>query len=159
MGRFLSERFALHAALAQERDAGRSIVFTNGVFDMLHAGHVRSLAGAATLGDVLVVGINDDASVRRLKGEKRPIVPLEQRAEVLVALASVSYVVAFSEDTPEKLIREVRPDILAKGEDYADKEVVGADFVRANGGRVELIPLVAGVSTTDLVLEILRRYR
>jgi D-beta-D-heptose 7-phosphate kinase/D-beta-D-heptose 1-phosphate adenosyltransferase len=159
VGRFVSDKKELAAALDKERAAKRTIVFTNGVFDLLHAGHVASLKGARSLGDVLVVGVNDDESVKRLKGDKRPIVPLAQRAEVIAALASVDYVTAFSEDTPAKLIEAVRPDVLAKGQDYAGKEVVGADFVKKNGGRVELIPLVAGISTTDLVTEILRRYR
>src|SRR5207248_9430958 len=126
---------------------------------LLHAGPVRSLAGARSLGDVLVVGVNDDASVKRLKGEKRPIVPLDQRGEVLAALESVSFVAPFSEDTPIELIKAVKPDVLAKGQDYANKEVVGADFVKKNGGKVELIPLLPGVSTSDLVQEILRRFR
>lgn len=159
MGRFVTDRKELAAALDEERAAKRKIVFTNGVFDLLHAGHVASLEGAASLGDVLVVGVNDDASVKRLKGDKRPILALEQRAAVLAALEAVDYVAPFSEDTPAKLIEAVKPDVLAKGQDYANKEVVGADFVKAHGGRVELIPLVPGISTTDLVTEILRRYR
>lgn len=158
MGRYVPDWKDLGRALDEERRAGRRVVFTNGVFDLLHAGHVRSLQGAASLGDVLVVGLNDDASVRRLKGEKRPIVPLAQRAEVVAALACVAYVTAFPEDTPARLIEAVAPDVLAKGADYAGKLVVGADFVEARGGRVELIPLVEGVSTTDLVQEILQRY-
>ncbi len=159
MGRYLPDRSELSRALDAERAAKRRVVFTNGVFDMLHAGHVRSLAGAASLGDVLVVGVNDDESVRRLKGDKRPIVTLAQRAEVLAALAAVAFVAPFSEDTPENLIREVRPDILVKGRDYEGKTVVGAEFVQSYGGRVELMPMVPNVSTTDLVAEILRRYR
>lgn len=159
LGVWLPDWKVLRERLDAERGKGRRIVFTNGVFDLLHAGHVRSLQGARSLGDLLVVGVNDDASVRRLKGARRPIVPLEQRAEVLAALASVDYVTGFSEDTPEKLVEAVAPDVLAKGADYAGKEVVGADFVRARGGRVELIPLVAGISTTDLVTEILERHR
>lgn len=159
MGRYVADWKELEKALDVERAAGRRVVFTNGVFDMLHAGHVRSLAGAASLGDVLVVGINDDDSVKRLKGALRPIVPLEQRAEIVAALAAVGYATRFGEDTPEKLIQRVKPDVLAKGADYANKEVVGADFVKKNGGKVELIPLVPGVSTTDLVAEILRRHR
>lgn len=159
MGRYLPDRNELAEAIAAEKKKGRKVVFTNGVFDLLHAGHVRSLAGAASLGDVLVVGVNDDASVKRLKGDKRPIVPLEQRAEVLAALASVAYVAPFPEDTPLELIKVVKPDVLAKGQDYANKEVVGSDVVKANGGRVELIPLLPGISTSDLVQEILRRFR
>ena len=108
---------------------------------------------------MLVVGLNDDASVKRLKGERRPIVPLAQRAEVVAALGCVDYVTSFGEDTPAKLVEAVAPDILAKGADYAGKEVVGADFVRAKGGRVELLPMEPGISTTDLVTEILRRFR
>lgn len=159
MGRYVADWGELEKALSRERAAGKRVVFTNGVFDMLHAGHVRSLAGAASLGDVLVVGINDDESVKRLKGPLRPIVPLEQRAEVVAALAAVAFATRFGEDTPLKLIERVKPDVLAKGADYANKEVVGADFVKKNGGTVELIPLVPGVSTTDLVAEILRRHR
>lgn len=159
MGAWIPDWKSLREKLAAERAAGRKIVFTNGVFDLLHAGHVRSLQGARSLADVLVVGLNDDASVKRLKGDKRPIVPLEQRAEVVAALACVGYVTSFAEDTPAKLIEAVEPDVLAKGADYANKEVVGSEFVKARGGRVELIPLVAGVSTSDLVTEILSRYR
>jgi len=158
MGRYLASHDELRRALDEERRAGRKIVFTNGVFDMLHAGHVRSLAAAASLGDVLVVGLNDDASVRRLKGDKRPIVPLEQRGEVLAALSCVGFVAPFSEDTPEKIIQVVRPDVLVKGRDYEGKLVVGADFVQSYGGRVELVPMVPGISTSDLVTEILKRY-
>jgi len=159
MGRFIADRTELGRLLSADRKKTRRIVFTNGVFDLLHAGHARSLAAAKSLGDVLVVGVNDDASVKRLKGERRPIVPLAARAELLAALAAVDYVVPFSEDTPEALIREVVPDVLAKGADYAGKEIAGADFVKSKGGRVELIPIVPGVSTSDLVTEILRRYR
>lgn len=159
MGAWIPDWTSLREKLAADRLARRKIVFTNGVFDLLHAGHVRSLQGARSLGDVLVVGLNDDDSVRRLKGDKRPIVALAHRAEVLAALAAVDYVTAFAEDTPAKLIEAVEPDVLAKGADYAGREVVGSDFVKKRGGRVELIPLVAGVSTTDLVSEILTRYR
>jgi D-beta-D-heptose 7-phosphate kinase/D-beta-D-heptose 1-phosphate adenosyltransferase len=123
-------------------------VFTNGCFDVLHAGHVRYLAAARGEGDLLVVGLNDDASVRRLKGAPRPIHPLEDRAEVLSALSMVDHVVAFSEDTPEALIRELLPDVLVKGADWAAKGVVGSDVVTARGGRVVLVPLLEGRSTT-----------
>ncbi len=159
MGRVIADPWDLRAALERERAAGRRIVFTNGIFDLLHAGHVRSLAGAAALGDVLVVGVNDDDSTRRLKGPTRPVVPVAHRAEVLASLAAVAYVTPFPEDTPERLIRDVRPDVLAKGADYAGKEVVGSEFVRSYGGRVELIPLVEGISTTDLVKVVLSRHR
>ena len=147
------------AQVGRWKNAGETVVFTNGVFDLLHRGHIESLAAAKAKGTRLVVGVNDDASVKRLKGDKRPIVPLAQRAEVLAALAAVDFVTAFSEDTPEKLVRAVAPDVLAKGADYANKEVVGAEFVKSRGGRVELIPLVEGISTTDLVSVVLDRYR
>jgi len=132
------------------RGDGRRIVFTNGCFDILHRGHVDLLARARGFGDILVVGLNDDASVRRLKGSERPLVPEDDRAAVLAALAAVDYVVLFPEDTPRELIRELVPDVLVKGADYAREEVVGAAEVEAAGGRVELVPLTPGRSTTAL---------
>jgi D-beta-D-heptose 7-phosphate kinase/D-beta-D-heptose 1-phosphate adenosyltransferase len=141
----------LERLLDSAREAGRKIVFTNGCFDLLHRGHVDLLRRARALGDLLVVGLNDDASVRRLKGETRPVNTITARAEVLGALESVSYLVAFGEDTPEQIIRRVRPDVLVKGEDWKDKGVVGREFVESYGGRVELIPLVPGHSTTSML--------
>jgi D-beta-D-heptose 7-phosphate kinase/D-beta-D-heptose 1-phosphate adenosyltransferase len=123
-------------------------VFTNGCFDVLHAGHVRYLGAARGEGDLLVVGLNDDASVKRLKGASRPVNPLDDRVEVLSALSMVDHVVPFSEDTPEALIRALLPDVLVKGADWAGKGVVGSDVVTARGGRVVLVPLLAGRSTT-----------
>jgi D-beta-D-heptose 7-phosphate kinase/D-beta-D-heptose 1-phosphate adenosyltransferase len=133
------------------REHGRSVVFTNGCFDLLHRGHVDLLHRARELGDALMVGLNDDASVRRLKGEGRPLVPVGDRAVILCALADVDAVVVFSEDTPLELIRELVPDVLVKGADYAPEEVVGGDVVRAAGGRVEVVPLTPGRSTTGLL--------
>lgn len=133
-------------------------MFTNGVFDLLHAGHVRYLAAARALGDKLVVGVNADASVRRIKGPKRPLVPLRERAEVLASLACVGYVTPFADDTPARLIRAVQPDVLVKGADWAAGEIVGGAFVRARGGRVVRIPLARGRSTTALIRTIVRRY-
>ena len=142
------------------RSEGKKIVFTNGVFDILHVGHVTYLEKAKELGDVLVVGLNDDASVRRLnKGPERPINPEDARAKVLSALKSVDHVVIFGEDTPLELIKVVQPDVLVKGGDYDpdctdanDKRyMVGSDIVRANGGKVAAIPLVSGFSTTGIV--------
>lgn len=127
------------------------VVFTNGCFDLVHRGHVDYLSKARDLGDLLIVGLNSDASVRRLKGEKRPISNQESRAMVLAAFAFVDYVVIFDEDTPLNLIKNIVPDILVKGGDYDRSTVVGADFVEAHGGRLELIPLVPGESTTNLV--------
>lgn len=137
------------------RAAGETIVFTNGVFDLLHRGHVEYLEEAAMLGDRLVVGVNTDASVRRLKGPARPIVPGDERAELLGALACVDAVVLFDDDTPERLIREVRPDVLVKGGDWAVERIVGREFVESLGGRVVNVPLRAGWSTSALVERIL----
>ena len=127
------------------------MVFTNGCFDILHIGHIRLLEEARRKGDRLIVGLNTDDSVRRLKGPLRPIVPERERAQVLAALSAVDAVVLFGESTPLKLVKAIRPDVLVKGGDYSEEEVVGAREVRSWGGRVELIPLVAGVSTTRLI--------
>ena len=144
-------RIELPARLRLLREGGRRIVFTNGCFDLLHAGHVRYLQAARELGDALVLGLNSDSSVKRLKGASRPLVPEEDRAIMLSALESVSLVVIFGEDTPDALIREVMPDVLVKGGDYKAEEIVGYDTVNPNGGRVEIIPFVEGCSTTNLV--------
>ena len=138
------------AAAESARRAGRRIVFTNGCFDLLHVGHVRYLAEARAAGDLLLVGVNSDASVRRLKGPARPLVPEAARAEILAALAAVDYVTIFDEDTPERLIAEVLPDVLVKGGDWTPDRVVGRETVEARGGRVLIIPTVAGFSTTTL---------
>lgn len=133
----------------------QKIVFTNGCFDVLHFGHVHYLLEAKKLGDILVVGLNSDDSVRRLKGPARPINGEKERAFVLAALGCVDYIVLFEEDTPENLIKAVRPDVLVKGGDYALDQIVGADFVRQNGGIVTTIPFVEGYSST-LVIEQLK---
>lgn len=138
----------------EARGQGRTVVFTNGVFDILHRGHVDLLRTARGWGDLLVVGINADGSVTRLKGAGRPVNRLEDRAAVLAALEAVDLVVAFEEDTPLELIRRLVPDVLVKGADYRPDEVVGADLVRAAGGRVELVPLTPGHSTTGLVTRV-----
>jgi phosphoheptose isomerase len=142
-------------ALRQEwRAAGRSVVWTNGCFDVLHSGHLASLAGARALGDILVVGINDDGSVRRLKGPGRPIVPATDRAAVLAALRTVDYVIVFGQDTPEEVLERVRPDIACKGSDYAGasgKPVPERAVVEAHGGRMEFLPWIDGRSTTQLL--------
>ncbi len=150
MGRVVS-RDEMARIRDEARSAGRAVVFTNGCFDLLHRGHVDLLRFARDKGDLLVVGLNDDASVRRLKGEGRPLVPQEDRAAVLAALAAVDYVVLFAEDTPLELIRKLLPDVLVKGADYRKEDVVGASEVAAAGGRVELAPLTEGRSTTGLV--------
>lgn len=145
------------AAKLREFNSGRKIVFTNGCFDILHVGHVRYLRQAARLGDILVVGLNSDASVKRLKGENRPINAERDRAEMLASLAFVDYVVIFEEDTPYELIRMIRPDVLVKGKDYAGKDVVGSDIVEAAGGKLVLIDFVEGKSTTGIISRIIER--
>jgi D-beta-D-heptose 7-phosphate kinase/D-beta-D-heptose 1-phosphate adenosyltransferase len=144
-------REQLLAVAAAARRTSRRIVFTNGCFDLLHVGHVRYLAAARDTGDLLIVGLNDDASMRRLKGPSRPLVAEAARAEVIAALGAVDYVTLFGEDTPYALIVAVQPDVLVKGSDWAAEDVVGRDVVEARGGRVILIPVVAGFSTTSLV--------
>jgi rfaE bifunctional protein nucleotidyltransferase chain/domain len=139
------------ALVAEERSAGRRIVFTNGVFDLLHPGHVRYLEEARALGDLLIVGLNADESVRRNKGPGRPITPQDERAEVLAALASVDRVVVFQEDTPADIIRRIQPDILVKGADLPRDQIVGRDAVEARGGRVVVVPVEPGYSTTSIV--------
>lgn len=131
--------------------SGKKIVFTNGCFDVLHVGHVRYLAEARALGDALVVGLNSDASVRRLKGQRRPVVSEKERAEVLQSLRSVDFVLLFSEDTPLQLIQKVKPDILVKGGDWKAKDIVGSDFVLKRGGRALSLSFVKGRSTTSLL--------
>ncbi|WP_276133403.1 D-glycero-beta-D-manno-heptose 1-phosphate adenylyltransferase [Polluticoccus soli] len=133
------------------RDLGKKIVFTNGCFDILHHGHLDYLARAADMGNILVVGLNTDASVKRLKGAERPLNNQTDRAFQLAALLCVDAVCLFDEDTPENLIKLVNPDILAKGGDYTEDKIVGAPFVKANGGRVEVIPFVQGYSTSSLI--------
>ena len=134
-------------------------VFTNGCFDLLHAGHVALLEAARGQGDFLVVGVNTDPSVRRLKGRGRPIVPLRERMEVLAALRSVDCVVPFAEPTPARLVARLRPDVLVKGSDYRVPEIVGREVVLARGGRVVTVPLRRGRSTTDLIRRVLRAAR
>jgi D-beta-D-heptose 1-phosphate adenylyltransferase (EC 2.7.7.-) len=136
------------------RKAGYKIVFTNGCFDIIHRGHVELLKFARSLGDVLVVGLNDDESVRRLKGKNRPINTLEDRAFVLLSIRWVDFVVPFSEDTPERIIREISPDVLVKGGDYRIEDVAGADFVLSKGGRVEIFNYLEGYSTTSIIKKI-----
>jgi len=149
------DRNRLRQAVREDRRAGRTIVFTNGCFDLLHPGHVRSLRDARRLGDRLVVGLNSDASARRLdKGPGRPILEEGERAELLAALEMVDYVSIFDEDTPLELIRLVEPDVLVKGADWAPDEIVGRDLVLARGGRIERLPYHSGLSTTELLRRI-----
>jgi len=138
------------------RSAGKRIVFTNGCFDLLHVGHVRCLSRARALGDLLVVGLNSDESVARIKGRGRPLVPQAQRAEVLAALRFVDYVVVFEEETPRELIAAIKPDVLVKGGDWKVEEVVGRELVEARGGKVVIVPFEGSHSTSDLVARIRR---
>ena len=140
------------------RQEKKKVVFTNGVFDILHAGHVDYLIKAREAGDVLIVGLNNDASVRRIKGEYRPVVPEDQRAFVLSNLKPVDFVVLFGEDTPLKLIEQIVPDILVKGSDWSLDNIVGKDIVLENGGEVKTIEFVNFQSTSGIIRKILERY-
>lgn len=154
----MSEAFALtpeaRAKLDLWRAANARVVFTNGVFDLLHRGHAEYLEEARALGERLVVGVNTDASVRRLKGPSRPIVGEQDRAALVRALACVDLVVLFDDDTPQRLIEAVKPDVLVKGADYAPADIVGREFVESRGGRVTTIALREGLSTSEIVKRI-----
>ena len=146
---------AAAAAFAEGcRAAGRTIVFTNGVFDLLHPGHVRYLQQARRLGDALIVGVNSDRSVRAIKGPQRPITPEAERAEIVAALACVDAAVVFDDETPHALIAALQPDVLVKGADWAADAIVGRDIVEARGGRVVRVPVEAGYSTTAILQKI-----
>jgi rfaE bifunctional protein nucleotidyltransferase chain/domain len=147
----LLDATGLASFVSQARSAGKRIVFTNGVFDILHPGHLRYLQAARAHGDVLIVGLNSDASVRRNKGPDRPINPEHERAEVLTALAYVDAVSVFDDDTPADIIHRVQPDILVKGADWPADQIVGRDTVEARGGKVILEPVEQGYSTTSIV--------
>lgn len=149
--RSLRELCPVRRALARR---GKTVVFTNGCFDLLHPGHVRLLRRARSEGDVLVVALNTDASVRRLKGAGRPVFPLRERLEVLAAFADVDYLTWFSEPTPRRIVAALRPDILVKGGDWGPDRIVGRDEVEAAGGRVILVPYLRGRSSTSLVRRI-----
>ena len=158
MGKVLS-RTALVKTRRALRRQGKKVVFTNGTFDILHRGHVEYLAKAKKLGDVLVVGLNSDASIKRIKGPKRPINLEADRAAVLSALSSVDFVCFFSEDTPGALIAKVIPDVLVKGADWKVDSIVGKDVVEKNGGVVKTISLTPGRSTTNVIQRVLDAYR
>lgn len=151
------QKLKKHIGIARKK--GKTIVFTNGCFDIIHAGHVRYLNKAKSLGDILVIGLNSDSSVRKIKGDKRPIVPQKERAEILSGLEAVDYVVLFNEPTPIKLIKTILPDILVKGADWASHEIVGADAVKAAGGKIKRVKLVQGRSTTNIIKKILELHK
>jgi D-beta-D-heptose 7-phosphate kinase / D-beta-D-heptose 1-phosphate adenosyltransferase len=154
----IKKRAELRAILENLRSQGKRIVFTNGCFDLLHAGHVRYLEEAKGLGDILVVGMNSDRSVTGLKGPMRPILPEEERAEVLSGLGCVDYVTVFDEADPFHLISQLRPHVLVKGGDWTRETTVGKEVVEASGGEVVILPLVQGSSTSNLIQTILERY-
>ena len=148
----------LKEIIARGKARGKKVVFTNGCFDILHLGHIRYLRKARSLGDILVVGLNTDRSVRQIKGEKRPIVPQKERAEVLAALEFVDYVVLFDEPDPFSLIGKVQPTILVKGADWPKDKIIGREAVEKAGGRVVRIPLVPGVSSSGVIEKIIQVY-
>jgi rfaE bifunctional protein nucleotidyltransferase chain/domain len=150
LGHYLSEAELLKQIAAQKA-AGQKIVFTNGCFDLLHVGHVRYLQAARALGDELVVAINSDASVKRLKGPERPIQTENDRAEIMAALGCVSYSVLFTEDTPARIIEAIKPHILVKGGDWKISQIVGGEFVQSYGGQVLSLQFIDGKSTTKLI--------
>lgn len=144
----------LKMQLKRWRLQNKKIVFTNGVFDILHQGHIASLSEAATFGHILIVGLNADASVRRLKGETRPVNDEQSRALVLASLLMTDAIVLFEEDTPQRLVESIMPDVLVKGGDYTVEQIAGAKEVIANGGEVKIVPIVEGFSTTGIIKKI-----
>jgi D-beta-D-heptose 7-phosphate kinase/D-beta-D-heptose 1-phosphate adenosyltransferase len=154
----IKTREELQRLIHNLKRSGKRIVFTNGCFDILHVGHVRYLEQAKSLGDVLVVGINSDRSVRGLKGPRRPILPVEERGEILSGLGSTDYITVFDEPTPFELISFLQPDVLVKGGDWTPEQVVGREFVEGSGGRVVILPFVEGSSTTNIIDVILEKY-
>ncbi|MCX8092825.1 MAG: D-glycero-beta-D-manno-heptose 1-phosphate adenylyltransferase [Candidatus Goldbacteria bacterium] len=141
------------------KNKGKKIVFTNGCFDIIHAGHIKLLNAAKKLGDVLVLALNSDSSVKRLKGEKRPIVPQSERAEIMAALSMVDIVTVFYEDDPYNIIKDLKPDVLVKGGDWPIDKIIGADIVKSYGGKVKNIKYIEGQSTTNIINKILNDYK
>ena len=154
----IKTREELQRLIHNLKRSGKRIVFTNGCFDILHVGHVRYLEQARSLGDVLVVGINSDRSVRGLKGPRRPILPVEERGEILSGLGCTDYITVFDEPTPFELISLLQPDVLVKGGDWTPEQVVGREVVEGSGGRVVILPFVEGSSTTNIIDVILEKY-
>ncbi len=149
---------AMKSTIARLKAQGKKVVFTNGCFDLLHVGHIRYLKRAKKQGHVLVVGLNTDRSVRLIKGEKRPIVSQQERAEVLSALEVVDYVVLFDEPDPFHLIETLRPNVLVKGADWPKNKIIGGDLVEKGGGRIVRVPLVKGASSTGVIEKIIKAY-
>jgi len=154
----IKQRKELLKIIKDLKAKGKRIVFTNGCFDLLHIGHIRYLEEARALGDFLVVGVNSDSSVRKLKGPQRPVLPEEERAEILSGLGCVDYITLFDEIDPLKLITSLHPHILVKGGDWTKEQIVGREVVERSGGEVVIIPFVKGVSTSNLIETILKKY-
>ena len=152
-------REKLKEELNRLRKEGKKIIFTNGCFDILHVGHIRYLKEAKKIGDILIVAINSDSSVRATKGEKRPLIPEDERAEVVASLKSVDYVTIFHESTPLELIEYLQPHIIVKGGDWVEEEVVGRESVKKGGGKVVIVPEIRGASTTNIIEKIMKVYR
>lgn len=150
----IKTRARLGKIIHRLKEHGKKIAFTNGCFDILHYGHVKYLEDAKAKADILVVGLNSDASIKRIKGASRPINRQADRARMLEALSAIDYITIFSEDTPLKLIQALKPDILIKGRDWSVRKIVGADFIRASGGSVVTVPYLKGYSTTGLIEKI-----
>lgn len=157
MGELLSQEALIEQVRFLQRE-GRRVVFTNGCFDLLHVGHIRYLKAAKALGDCLVVALNSDVSVQAIKGTQRPIIPQEQRAEILTALSSVDFVTIFEEPDPARLIALLQPDVLVKGGDWSRERIVGRREVESQGGQVLSLPLVEGVGSTLIIQSIISRY-
>jgi rfaE bifunctional protein nucleotidyltransferase chain/domain len=153
----VKKRQALKTIAARAKTEGKKIVFANGCFDLLHVGHVQLLREAKNLGDILIVALNSDRSVRQIKGPDRPILPEKERAELIAALEMVDYVTMFDEPDPLNVIRELRPDVLAKGGDWAKDKIDGREFVESYGGRVAVIPFLKGHSTTEIIERMRKR--
>lgn len=151
MNKFVRNIGELKEKLLKEKKKGKKVVFTNGCFDLIHKGHIILLQKAKDEGDLLVVAINSDDSIRRIKGKNRPIFPEGERAEILAAFQTVDFVTIFNEETPHKIISELKPDILVKGGDWTVETVIGRDIVKASGGRVVIIPQVEGYSTSEII--------
>jgi len=137
----------------------KALVFTNGCFDLIHRGHVEYLKKAKSYGDFLLVAVNSDSSVRKIKGKGRPLIPLSDRLFILSHFSFIDFLISFDEETPERLIKVILPDVLVKGSDYSEEEIVGADIVKSNGGKVIIIPFIKGKSSSGIIEKILKRYK
>ena len=154
----IKEKKELLRIIKNLKAKGSRIVFTNGCFDLLHIGHIRYLEKAKTLGDILVIGVNSDSSVRKIKGPKRPVLAVKERTEILSGLECVDYITIFDEIDPLKLITFLKPNVLAKGGDWTKEQIVGREVVERSGGKVVIIPFIKGASTSNLIETILKRY-